>query len=196
VKVTTAGRKSARRDGPVGFGGTLALLISAGALVAGCGSPAANGPARQPQPASSTTGSSVFGHPAEAAIKEAVPVGGAGGTVAVTGTDDDVDPGRLFAPPRGRRYFAAEVRGCAGPTERGVMFQPDYFSVQVADHTVYDAERVSVKKPDLHGGPIPPGGCLDGWLTFVVPRSQPALAVIYDGSHRVTWSVTPPPAKP
>ena len=129
-------------------------------------------------------------HGGDVLVGSPVRLGEAGGSVSVAAVEDDVDPGRLFAPPRGRHYFAAQVKGCAGPTERGVSFAPEYFSVQLADHTVYDG-IAGVKKPALSGGTIPAGQCLDGWVTFTIPKGQAAIAVVYDGSRQQRWSLTP-----
>jgi hypothetical protein len=120
------------------------------------------------------------------AIGDAVGLGG--GSVAVVGVEDNVDAGRLFDPPRGTRYVAVEVRSCAGANEVGVNFRREYFSLRLADHTEHDGER-GVKTPALRPGPIPPGGCSDGWVTFVVPARATADTIIYHGSDDVTWSV-------
>lgn len=116
------------------------------------------------------------------------PVALGSGTVAVMALEDNFDPGRLFAPPRGTRYIAAQVRGCAGPEEAGVNFRPEYFALRLADHTEHDADR-GMKKPALGSGTIPPGGCSDGWVTFVVPARATPDAVVYHGSDDVTWTV-------
>jgi hypothetical protein len=124
------------------------------------------------------------------AVGEAVGLGG--GSVAVVAMEDNVDAGRLFAPPRGTRYLAAEVRGCAGPHEVGVNFRPEYFSVRLADHTEHDGDR-GVKKPALRPGTIPQGGCSDGWVSFVIPARATPSAVVYHGSDDVTWTPGGPP---
>lgn len=122
-------------------------------------------------------------------------VGHGGGSVAVIAMEDNVDAGRLFAPPRGTRYVAVEVRGCAAPHEAGVNFRPEYFSVRLADHTEHDGDR-GVKKPALRPGTIPPGGCSDGWVSFVIPARATPTAVAYHGSNDVTWTPGGPPTGP
>jgi hypothetical protein len=140
----------------------------------------------------------------EAAAPGGAPPGGAhavgdtvtlgGGSVAVVALEENVDAGRLFAPPHGSRYVAAEVRGCAGPKETGVAFHPQYFALRLTDRTEHDGDR-GVKKPALDPGTIAPGGCSDGWVTFVVPARATAIAVVYHGSDDVTWTMsTSPPA--
>ena len=114
------------------------------------------------------------------------------GSVALVDVEDSVDAGRLFAPPRGTRYFAAQVRGCAGPAETGVNFHPEYFALRLADRTDHDGDR-GVKKPALQSGTIPAGGCSEGWVTFVVPARATPQAVVYRGSDDVIWTVTGPP---
>ncbi|MEW6155191.1 MAG: hypothetical protein AB1673_14585 [Actinomycetota bacterium] len=163
------------------------MLISAGAVLSGCRSTATH-VATTTKPTGSTT---TARFPDEFVVGDHVPLGDAGGSVTVQATETGIDPGRLFAPPRGRQYFAAKVKGCAGSTEHDITFEADYFSIRLADHTVYPGAE-GVKKPALPGGTIPPGGCLDGWITFTIPTGQPPLAIIYDGSLPVTWTLTRP----
>src|SRR5581483_5572295 len=178
------------RRGCVLAGGILVAALSGAA----CHSASNGSPSRAAQILSATD--SQRPNDNVAAVGEAIGIGAGGGTVSIQAVEDNIDAGRLFAAPRGRRYFAAQVRACAGQSERGVMFEPDYFSVQLADHTVYDAAPVGVKKPELHGGAIPPAGCLEGWVTFAIPKAGVVSTVIYDGSRQVKWSLGPTPPKP
>jgi hypothetical protein len=162
-------------------------LIGAATVLAGCRSTATHVATTAETNRSSTT----TALPDQFVVGDHVPLGDAGGSVTVQAVETGIDPGRLFAPPRGRQYFAAQVKGCAGPIEHGLTFEADYFSVRLADHTVYNGTE-GVKKPALAGGTIPPGGCLDGWVTFTIPKGQPPLAVVYDGSRQVTWILTWP----
>jgi len=164
---------------------TVGVILSAGlAVSAGCH------PAVVPRtaPASSTSSAVDGAAPAAPALGDRVALGRADGSVRLLAVEGDVDAGRLFGPPRGERYFAVQVEGCAGPTETAVSFRPEYFTVVLADHTVRDAGP-GMKKPDLHGDRIPPGRCLDGWVTFAAPRRQAVIAVVYDGSEQVRWSL-------
>jgi hypothetical protein len=120
------------------------------------------------------------------AVGETVSIGA--GSVSVVAVEDNVDAGRLFAPPRGDRYVAAQVRGCAGPNEPNVNFHPEYFSLRLGDHTEHDGDR-GVKKPSLERGTIPAGSCSAGWVTFVVPARARPIAVVYHGSTDVTWNL-------
>ena len=161
----------------------LASLVVGGA----CHSPstvaiAAKGPARTP-PGQDGPSAAIR------AVGDRVALGVAGGSVGVTAVERHVDAGRLFPPPRGDDYFAAHVEGCAAPTESAVLFKPEYFGVQLADRTVHDAGP-GMKKPDLRGGPIPAGRCLDGWVTFAIPKDQNPVAVVYDGSEQIHWALT------
>ena len=128
-------------------------------------------------------------------VGDRVLVGDAGGSVTVAAVEVDVDVGRLFAQPRGRQYFAAQVEGCAGPSEHGVSFEADYFSVQLADRTVHGGVA-GVKKPALAGGTIPAGGCVDGWVTFTIPKGQPPVTVLYDGSPAGDMATDDSPGPP
>lgn len=132
--------------------------------------------------------------PSDPAVGDLVPVGDDGGSVAVLEVEADVNAGRLFPAPRGRQYYAARVEGCSGPTERGLSFDDSYFLLEMADGTVADP-GLPVKKPDLLGGEVPAGGCLEGWVTFVVPDEAEPVNVMYDGSNRISWTI-PPPERP
>src|SRR5581483_7790922 len=92
----------------------LGVLIS-GAVLSGCRSTATH-VATTTKPTGSTT---TARFPDEFVVGDHVPLGDAGGSVTVEAIETGIDPGRLFAPPRGRQYFAAKVKGCAGPTEHG-----------------------------------------------------------------------------
>jgi hypothetical protein len=127
----------------------------------------------------------------EATIGTRIPFGSAGGSITVTAVETDVDAGRLFIPPRGRRFFAAQVKSCAGPAEHGLSFAPDYFSVQLADHSTYPGAE-GAKQPALPPSVLPPGGCLDGWVTFTIPKNPAPLTVVYNGSRQATWSLPHP----
>lgn len=119
-------------------------------------------------------------------VGDTVPVGRAGGSVAVLAVEDDVNPGRLFDAGRGRRYVAVRVEGCSGPTEEGLAFEPGFFVLEMADGTAH-VPGLPVKRPDLRGGEVPAGGCLQGWVTFTVPDGAEPVSVRYDGSDRIRW---------
>jgi hypothetical protein len=139
--------------------------------------------------------------PAEAAepdpvVGEKVKVGTDGGSVTVSAVEDNVSAGRLFGAGDGHKYIAVEVRGCSGPHEKNLTFEPAYFLLRLDDGTVHDPGP-GAKKPALEGGKMPPGKCLSGWVTFRVKEGSLATAVIYDGSRRLTWTIPPPKgAKP
>ena len=135
-------------------------------------------------------------------VGDTVPMGDAGGSVTVSATDAKISAGRLFAPGKGKDYYAALVKACSGPGEQGLSFKRQYFVLEMADKTVHDA-GVPVKEPDLIGGVVPAGGCLEGWITFVIPEAgargvpKPSAApafVIYEGSRQVKWAI--PAASP
>lgn len=129
-------------------------------------------------------------------VGEKVKVGSDGGSVTVSAVEDNVIAGRLFGAGEGMKYIAVEVRGCSGPNEKNLTFQPSYFLLRLDDGTVHDPGP-GVKKPSLDGGRMPPGKCLSGWVTYTVKEGSLATAVIYDGSSRLTWTVPlPKGAKP
>ena len=134
--------------------------------------------------------------PAGPEVGEKIKVGGDGGSVTVSKVEDGVQAGRLFGAGEGMKYVAVEVRGCAGPNEKNLTFQPSYFLLRLDDGTVHDPGP-GVKKPSLDGGRMEPGKCLGGWVTYTVQEGALATTVIYDGSSRLTWTVpVPKGAKP
>jgi hypothetical protein len=129
-------------------------------------------------------------------VGEKVKVGSDGGSVTVSAVEDNVSAGRLFGAGEGMKYIAVDVRGCAGPNEKNLTFQPSYFLLRLDDGTVHDPGP-GTKKPSLDGGKMPPGKCLSGWVTYTVKDGSLPAAVIYDGSSRLTWTVPlPKGAKP
>ncbi len=129
--------------------------------------------------------------PPDPVVGDTIPAGA--GSVAVLDTDRFGSAGRLFNPPQGREYYAAQVKACAGPAERGLSFAPGYFLLEMADKTVADP-GLGIKRPDLVAGEIPAGGCLGGWVTFTIPEEAEPAAVVYDG--RLKWRIVPGTAKP
>ena len=129
-------------------------------------------------------------------VGEKVKVGTDGGSVTVSAVEDSVSAGRLFGAGEGMKYIAVEVKGCSGPNEKNLTFQPSYFLLRLDDGTVHDPGP-GTKKPSLEGGKMLPGKCLSGWVTYTVKEGSLATAVIYDGSSRLTWTVPlPKGAKP
>jgi hypothetical protein len=122
------------------------------------------------------------------AVGEKVEMGSDGGSVTVSAVEDSVSAGRLFGAGEGQKYVAAEVKGCSGPNEKKITFEPAYFLLRLDDGTVRDSGP-GAKKPALEGGNVPAGKCLSGWVTFTVPDGALPTAVIYDGSSRTTWTV-------
>ena len=145
--------------------------------VAGASPAASAAPLAPPEPA---TGDPEVG--------ERVEMGSDGGGVTVSAVEDSVSAGRLFGAGEGQKYVAAEVKGCSGPNEKNITFEPAYFLLRLDDGTVRDSGP-GAKKPALEGGKVPPGKCLSGWVTFTVPEGALPAAVIYDGSSRTTWTV-------
>ena len=134
--------------------------------------------------------------PPDPVVGDNVKVGSVGGSVTVSAVEDNVSAGRLFGAGEGRKYIAVEVKGCSGPNEKNLTFEPAYFLLRLDDGTVHDPGP-GAKKPSLEGGKMAPGKCLSGWVTFTVKEGSLASAVIYDGSRRLTWTVPPPKgAKP
>jgi hypothetical protein len=131
--------------------------------------------------------------PADPVVGDIIPAGA--GSVAVLSTDRFDSAGRLFNPPRGREYYAAEVKACSGPREKGLSFSPGYFLLEMADKTVADP-TLGIKRPELRTGEVPAGGCLSGWVTFTIAEGAEPAFVAYDGSERLKWRIPAAATKP
>jgi hypothetical protein len=130
------------------------------------------------------------------AVGDKVTMGSDGGSVTVSAVEDNVSAGRLFGAGKGFKYIGAEVKGCSGPHEQNISFEPAYFLLKLDDGTMHD-HGPGAKKPELEGGTVPAGKCLSGWVTFTVPDGALPTGVVYDGSTRTTWTVPAPKgAKP
>ena len=125
------------------------------------------------------------------AVGERVPVGSDGGSVTVSAVEDSVSAGQLFGAGPGQKYVAAEVKACSGPHEKNLSFEPGSVMLRLDDGTMRD-HGPGAKKPELEGGTVPAGKCLSGWVTFTVPTKAFASGVLYDGSHRMIWTVPLP----
>ena len=111
--------------------------------------------------------------------------------MTVSAVEDNVSAGRLFGAGPGQKYIAAEVKGCSGPHEKNLSFEPAYFMLRLDDGTMRD-HGPGAKKPELEGGTVPAGKCLSGWVTFTVPEKSLPTGVVYDGSSRLIWTVPLP----
>jgi hypothetical protein len=183
-----------------GFAPLVLLLLVFGAPVVACGdttpiqltSPGVAHNASKAVP--DTVLTTAPPRPGGPVVGDTVPVGPAGGSVTVSATEAHVNAGRLFPAGKGKDYYAVQVKACSAPSENGLSFKPQYFTLEMADKTVHEA-GAGVKKPDLRSGVVPAGGCLDGWVTFVIPeKSQPAF-VVYDGSEQLRWQIPPESSK-
>jgi hypothetical protein len=124
-------------------------------------------------------------------VGDKVKIGSDGGSVTVSAVEDNVSAGRLFGAGDGMKYIAIEVKGCSGPNEKNLTFEPSYFLLRLDDGTVHDPGP-GAKKPSLEGGKMNPGKCLSGWVTYTVKDGSLPSAVVYDGSSRLTWSIPLP----
>jgi hypothetical protein len=66
---------------------------------------------------------------------------------------------------------------------------PRFFSVQMADGTVNEAQFPGVKDPALGEQLLQPGQCLRGWVTFQVPEQQKPTYVIFRSLSVIRWHV-------
>ncbi len=118
---------------------------------------------------------------------------GAGGKLAVLDAEDDVNAGALFHPERGKRFYAVEVKGCAGRNEQDLAFEPEFFGLRLEGGSV-SVPSLGVRKPDLRGGTLAEGSCLSGWITYSIPEKLNAVGVVYNGASFFEWAI-PPAAK-
>ncbi|MDQ1500240.1 MAG: hypothetical protein QOD57_1230 [Actinomycetota bacterium] len=186
----------------------VAGVLGGGVLAAACGTTpphkvTADGMTAKPpgiQAAGAETPLDLAGAPKDAAadapkadpvVGDKVAIGSDGGSVTVSAMEDDVSAGRLFGAGKGFKYIAAEVKGCSGPHEKNLSFEPAYFLLKLDDGTMRD-HGAGAKKPELTGGTVPAGKCLSGWVTFTVPEGALPTGVVYDGSSRTTWTVPLP----
>jgi len=181
----------------------VAGVLGGGVLAAACGTTpphkvTADGVTGTSQPAAAkpldlaaTPIASDDGPKADPVVGGKIAVGSDGGSVTVSAVEDDVSAGRLFGAGKGFKYIAAEVKGCSGPHEKDLTFEPNYFLLRLDDGTMHD-HGPAAKKPELEGGTVPVGRCLSGWVTFTVPDGALATAVVYDGSSRLSWTVPLP----
>jgi hypothetical protein len=148
--------------------------------------------AEQPLDVATTPPSADDRAKADPVVGDKVTVGSDGGSVTISAVEDRVSAGQLFGAGPGQKYVAAEVKGCSGPHEKNLSFEPGYFMLRLDDGTMRD-HGPGAKKPELAtGGMVPPGKCLSGWVTFTVPEKALATGVVYDGSHRMVWTVPLP----
>jgi hypothetical protein len=164
----------------------VAGVLGGGVLAAACGTTpphkvTADGMTAKPpgiQAAGAETPLDLAGAPKDAAadapkadpvVGDKVAIGSDGGSVTVSAMEDDVSAGRLFGAGKGFKYIAAEVKGCSGPHEKNLSFEPAYFLLKLDDGTMRD-HGAGAKKPELAGGTVPAGKCLSGWVTFTVPE--------------------------
>jgi hypothetical protein len=202
------GRQTDRGWIRAGLAVLVAGVLGGGVLAAACGTTpphkvTADGVTGKPpgiQAVGAETPLNLAGAPKDAAddapkadpvVGDKVAIGSDGGSVTVSAMEDDVSAGRLFGAGKGFKYIAAEVKGCSGPHEKNLSFEPAYFLLKLDDGTMRD-HGAGAKKPELAGGTVPVGKCLSGWVTFTVPVGALPTGVVYDGSSRTTWTVPLP----
>ena len=66
---------------------------------------------------------------------------------------------------------------------------PEFFSVQLDDGTVQEAQVPSVKDPALPQELLQPGQCARGWVTFHMPEQKKAGYVLFRSLSVIRWRV-------
>ncbi|HVW32178.1 MAG TPA: hypothetical protein VHL53_06530 [Acidimicrobiia bacterium] len=183
-----------------GLGVLVTAVLGGGVLAVACGKDGprqvkADGVATGPTP---TTVLDLGGAPTgddqekpNPKVGDKVTMGSDGGSVTVVAVEDNVSAGRLFGAGKDLTDIGVQVKGCAGPNEKNITFEPAYFLLMLDDGTMHDPGP-GAKKPELQGGTIPAGKCLDGWVTYTVAEGGLPTGVVYDGSTRTTWTVPIP----
>ena len=94
---------------------------------------------------------------------------------------------------------AADIGVCASPGSTvvtqgpGVVVRagisPEFFSVQLEDGTVQEAQVPGVKDPVLPQELLQPGQCARGWVTFHMPEQKKAGYVLFRSLSVIRWRV-------
>jgi hypothetical protein len=94
---------------------------------------------------------------------------------------------------------AADVGVCASSTtvvtqERGVVVRagisPEFFSAQLGDGTVQEAQAPGTKDPALPEELLQPGQCVRGWVTFHIPEQKKVGYVLFRSLSVFRWQVS------
>ena len=67
---------------------------------------------------------------------------------------------------------------------------PQFFSVQLGDGTLQEAQFPSVKPPALPEQLLDPGQCVRGWVTFHIPEQQKVKYVLFRSLSVFRWTVS------
>jgi hypothetical protein len=112
-----------------------------------------------------------------------------GATVTVLGFDAGPLTSDLVAAKGASHLAAADVRVCEGRAADWTP-DPDKFTLHVPDVDPI-AQTVAAKLPALDLSGLRPGGCAEGWLTFLVPAGPagPTYVAYRDGHASATWRV-------
>lgn len=180
----------------------LAAAILVGAAVFVAYRAATAGATQSPtaaQPQGGTTASSATAKPSQSAAAASAPAApatvidvtqatpGGGSVTLVSYADHFSSASPLNNPlPPGGFYAAVELKVCAGAAAtivspfQFVLVEPDQTQVDIATGPTVG------KQPQLSLDQLPPGGCVNGWLSYGV-ASRPAA--LDDSGDSLTWSI-------
>jgi hypothetical protein len=92
---------------------------------------------------------------------------------------------------------AADVGACASSSTTivtqgpGVVVHagvsPQFFSVQLDDGTIQEAQVPGTKDPALGVQLLQPGQCLRGWVTFHIPEQRKVAYVLFRSLSVIRW---------
>jgi hypothetical protein len=113
-----------------------------------------------------------------------------GNTVTVDGFDPAVTS-RNVQPLSGRVFTAIDVGGCISSTSASAADGPGpaFFELVLADDSRSRALISGVRVPELRASRLAPGECIRGWISFEPPAGVKAVAVVFNASTLVRWTI-------
>lgn len=112
-----------------------------------------------------------------------------GNTVTVHGIEPVAARAGFPTPAVGRAYVAADVGGCqARPGPGGEGPDPSAFELVMPDNT-RARSTIPIREPSLSATRLAAGDCVRGWITFDAPAGVRPVAVVFNASTLVRWTV-------
>ncbi len=89
-------------------------------------------------------------------------------------------------PAAGTAYAAVDVGGCVATGNEGP--NPQYFELVMPDASRL-RPAVPVRQPALRSTRLAIGECIRGWITYEVPIAARPVALVYNASSLVRWTI-------
>lgn len=90
-------------------------------------------------------------------------------------------------PAAGTTYAAVDVGGCVATGNEGP--DPQYFELVMPDASRL-RPAVAVKQPPLRETRLAAGECIRGWITYEIPTAARPVALVYNASSLIRWTIT------